>query len=164
MTVYQFQLFISNATFISSFQLTIYQSIFFFYGGNGLPYSSGDSSGKKGSSVIVRSPYDWPSSPKRRQRSTAAVTAHFIASFCRRLKWTVTRTVRVPQEKVSHTGFWWQSCQFCLNRPFSGHQYSYKCPTMSCTRQKIIETSVYMTEYLNVLELYIYINIDKPTH
>lgn len=32
---------------------------------------------------------------------------------------------------------------------------------MSCTPQKIIETSVYMTEYLNVLESYIDINIDK---
>jgi len=38
----------------------------------------------------------------------------------------------------------WQSGRFCVDCPFNGHQCSYKCPTMSCTRQKNIKTSVYM--------------------
>lgn len=61
-----------------------------------------------------------------------------------------------------------ENSPFCLNRPLSGHQYSYKCPTMSCTQQKkdywnqclhdgILECS-------GIIYIYIYMNIDKPTH
>lgn len=82
----------------------------------------------------VLSPCAWPSSPKRRQRPTAAVTAHFISSS----KWPVTRSVRVHRRKSVIRVFTSveENSPFCLNRPLSGHQYSYKCPTMSCTQQK----------------------------
>lgn len=53
---------------------------------------------------------------------------------------------------------------FWSNRRFNCHQYSYKCPTMSCTPRKNIETSVYMTEYLNVLGLYKYIYMTCLNH
>lgn len=86
----------SISTFISSFQLEIYQSIFFFYGGNGLPRRTFRQEGK-----FCRRPLAvWLTVfTKETSAVDSRVTGHFMASFCRRSKRTVTRTVRVHRRK-----------------------------------------------------------------
>lgn len=144
------------------FDLRLTKVFFVFYDGNGLPYSSGDGSDKKGSSVAV-----WLTVFTK---ETSATDSRGHRSLYLIFKVTGDPVCPCSQEEVSHTGFlqaWRKTARFAWTVPSAVISIPISVlPCLAHNKKKIIETSVYMTEYLNVLELYIYIymNIDKPTH
>lgn len=113
------------------FDLRLTKVFFVFYDGNGLPYSSGDGSGKKGK--LCRRV---PDRLHQRDVSDRQPRSPLTLSHLQSDRWPGLSVFTGGSQSYGVFTSVEENSPFCLNRPLSGHQYSYKCPTMSCTQQK----------------------------
>lgn len=153
----------SISTFISSFQLEIYQSIFFFYGGNGLPRRTFRQEGK-----FCRRPLAVWLTVFTKETSAVDSRGHrsLYGVFLQTVEANGDSDCPCSQEKVSHTVFnkrgGWQGRPFCLNRPSA--VISIPISVLPCLAHKRLLKPVFTWRNTWMFWSYKYINIDKPTH
>lgn len=144
------------------FDLRFTKVFFVFYDANGLPYSSGDGSGKKGK--LCRRV---PDRLHQRDVSDRQPRSPLTLSHLQSDRWPGLSVFTGGSQSYGFLQAWRKTARFAWTVPSAVISIPISVlPCLAHNKKKIIETSVYMTEYLNVLELYIYIymNIDKPTH